>query len=157
MKKLFQVGDKIIGLIETLVSTCSLVVLVILVFLQVAMRYLLDSSFPWTEEVVTTLIVYMTFFGAARGVRRKEHTEVNGLANELPTSGGIAVRLLTTVITIGVLALMAYGSYVLGTRATNRTMMLRYPLAVNYFGVAYGCVFMLYEYGKLFKSRVLGR
>ena len=157
MKKLFEVGDKIIEWTETMVGTCSLIGLTVLVFLQVFMRFLFRTSFAWTEELVTTLIVYMVFFGAARGVRRKEHTEVGGLANALPPYAGIALRILTNGITLAVLALMAYGSFVLAARATNKSIVLRYPLSINYYGVVLGGILMVYEYLKLLKSRILGR
>jgi len=157
LKKVFYAIDKIIERIEILGSTISLIIITILVFLQVALRYLFGSSLPWTEEVIITSIIYMALIGAARAVRLKGHTEVSGAANALPKYAGISLRVFTNIIVFAVLILMVYGSLVLTGRTNNVSMILRYPLKVNYYGIAIGATLMFYEYIKLFKSRILGR
>ena len=157
MKKAFLLFDKGVEYVEILVSVISLVIITALVFLQVVLRYVFSTSIPWTEEVVITLIVYMALFGAARAVRKKEHTEVDGVAKALPKAGGIILRILTNAVTLVTIAIMAYASFFLAGRITTVTPVLRYKLYYNYYGIAFGAALMLYEYLKLVKSRILGR
>lgn len=157
MKKAFGYFDKIIEYIEILVSAIALIIITALVFLQVVQRYIFAASFAWTEEVVITLIVYMVLFGAARAVRQKEHTEVDGVAKSLSRAGGIALRTLTTAITLVTLVIMIYASFLLAGKITTVTAVLRYKLNINYYGIGMGSVLMLYEYLKLLKSRIMGR
>ena len=157
MKKIISIFDKGIEWIEILVSVISLIIITILVFLQVVLRYVFSASIPWTEEVVITLIVYMVLFGAARAVRTKDHTEVDGVAKALPKAGGIALRFCTNMVTLIALVITAYASFFLAGRIKTVTPVLRYKLFYNYYGIAIGAVMMVYEYLKLLKSRILGR
>ena len=103
------------------------------------------------------LIVYMAMFGAARAVRKNEHTEVAGLAKALPKAGGIALRVLTNTIVLITIFIMIYGSFFLASRITTVTPVLRFKMSYNYYGIAVGSALMLYEYLKLMKTRILGR
>lgn len=157
LKKIFSIFDKGIEWVEILTSVISLIIITILVFLQVVLRYVFSTSIPWTEEVVITLIVYMVLFGAARAVRTKDHTEVDGVAKSLPKTSGILLRFCTNLITVAALVITAYASFFLAGRIKTVTPVLRYKLNVNYYGIAVGAVLMVYEYLKLLKSRILGR
>lgn len=156
MKKTISKIDKGIAYIETTVSVVSLACISVLVFLQVILRYVFAVALPWSEEVVTTLIVYMVLFGSARAVRTREHTEVNGVAKALPKYAGIALRVLTNTITLATLVVMAYASFVLARRINTVTTVFRYRISVNYYGMAIGAVLMIYEFIKSLKSRIMG-
>lgn len=156
MKKTILALDKGIEYLEITVSAVSLACISVLVFLQVILRYVFAAALPWSEEVVTTLVVYMVLFGSARAVRMKEHTEVNGVAKALPKYAGIALRILTNTITLVTLVVMAYASFVLARRINTVTTVFRYRISVNYYGMAIGAALMVYEFVKVLKSRIKG-
>lgn len=64
-----------------------------LVFLQFFSRYVLNSSFAWTEELAVYCLIAVVFIGAAMCVRRSRHIQVNVLYRYLP---GTAGRVLST-------------------------------------------------------------
>jgi TRAP-type C4-dicarboxylate transport system permease small subunit len=89
-----------------------LVVMVVLVFGNVVLRYGFDSGIPASEEVARWLFVWMTFLGAVIALRERRHLGVDSLVKRLPPLGKklclVAAQLLMLVATW----LMIQGSYV---------------------------------------------
>jgi TRAP-type C4-dicarboxylate transport system permease small subunit len=59
-------------------------VLAAVVFWQFFTRYALDNSAVWTEEVARQLLILLTFFGAAFGLRTRAHICIAYFADKLP-------------------------------------------------------------------------
>ena len=55
------------------------VILTLAVFLQVLLRYAVQVSFPATEEIVSLSFIYTIFLGAAVGMKRMQHLEIDFL------------------------------------------------------------------------------
>lgn len=64
---------KVIGRLEEWTLTLVLLGLAFLTFAQVFCRYVLDFSFSWSEELARYLGVFITFLGAALGVKYGLH------------------------------------------------------------------------------------
>jgi TRAP-type transport system small permease protein len=58
--------------------------LVLIMFIQVFCRYVLNSSLSWSEELAKYLFVWMTFIGGALCFRDKMHIGVDYFASLLP-------------------------------------------------------------------------
>ena len=61
---------------EELILVPSLVFTVILVFSQVVMRYVFQSSLYWSEELARYLFVWQTWLGASLAVREASHIRI---------------------------------------------------------------------------------
>ena len=77
--------------LESLVGLL-LVGLVVVVFAQVALRYLTYQPFAWTEEVARYLFIWLSLLGAAVGGRRGAHFAVDIVAQRVPGRAGRALR-----------------------------------------------------------------
>lgn len=64
---------KIFNLMEEWTLTLVLLGLALLTFVQVFCRYVLNFSFSWSEELARYLGVFITFLGAALGVKYGLH------------------------------------------------------------------------------------
>src|SRR3990170_2085207 len=64
--------------------TMLMVVMVLLAFVQVVLRYVFDDPFAWNEEVARWSFVWMTFLGAVLGVKRNSHVRIVNLLTALP-------------------------------------------------------------------------
>ena len=64
--------DKVLALFLGALTGC----LAVGVILTVILRYLFGISFAWAEEMLTTVFIATTFFGAALGLREKEHIAI---------------------------------------------------------------------------------
>jgi len=69
-----------------------LVGLVVVVFAQVALRYLTYQPFAWTEEAARYLFIWLSLLGAAVGGRRGAHFAVAFVARRSPGGARRAAR-----------------------------------------------------------------
>jgi len=67
------------------------------VFYQFFTRYALNDSASWTEEIARYLLVATVFVGAAIGVAKNNHIQVDFLYRYLPRGAG---RVLATVVDV---------------------------------------------------------
>jgi TRAP-type C4-dicarboxylate transport system permease small subunit len=67
------------------------------VFYQFFTRYALNDSAAWTEEIARYLLVATVFVGAAIGVAKNNHIQVDLLYRYLPHAAG---RVLSTVVDV---------------------------------------------------------
>ena len=159
MKKAFRAIDDGIGYFENLVSILTLFAICAIAFWQVVLRYAVHKSIPWSEEIIGALMVVMALVGAARGIRVKAHTEIEGLADHMPRAVGMGLRAITSVITLVFLLLVTYSCYVLFERAGVgglKTPYLRIQYSYIYSTMVLGSALMVYEFVKIMKKRILG-
>jgi TRAP-type transport system small permease protein len=75
-------------------------ILAVVVFIQFFTRYVLNDSASWTEEIARYLLVAVVFIGAAVGVRRNNHIQVDLLYRYLPKGVGRAMATLVDVFRV---------------------------------------------------------
>ena len=66
------------------VSVLCMVLILLLVIAQVAMRYIFNSPLTWSEELAVFVMIWLTFIGSLICMRDKEHIEVTILVDYLP-------------------------------------------------------------------------
>ena len=103
--KALKVLDRALAYVETgaivLLSTVALGLGV----MQVVLRYVFNTGFPWNEAIFVTLTIWAMFFGGSRAVRDNVHVRVDVLATVLPRAGARVLDL------IGMLASLALTSF----------------------------------------------
>ena len=72
MKKVFHF---IFSALEWFAMIC-LVLMTIVVFFDVILRYIFNQGMPWTQEVATLLLVWFSLTGMAIGVAEKIHISI---------------------------------------------------------------------------------
>ena len=68
---------------EVILASC-VVILCVAVFLQVLLRYAIKVSFPPLEEIVSFSFIYTIFLGAAVGMKRMEHLNIDFFLKRVP-------------------------------------------------------------------------
>jgi len=104
-------------------------------FWQVFSRFIISVPATWTEEAARYCFMYMTFFGAALGVRHSTHFGVTLLAARL--RGRARDRYIRLVIRLPILlasvALLYYGTrYMLDFGFARRSPTFHFPMAWVY-------------------------
>src|SRR5690625_5147839 len=61
-----------------------LIVMVVIIFLQIVSRIVIQSSFSWTEELARFLMIWLTFLGAAFSFQHGAHIGISMLTDKLP-------------------------------------------------------------------------
>lgn len=72
--------------------------MVALIGLQVFMRYVMQASLSWSEELARYLFIWATYIGVSFGVRQRAHIRVTAAIGWLSPRGRLAVDLLTHLI-----------------------------------------------------------
>jgi len=142
---------------EVILASC-VVILCFAVFLQVLFRYALKVSFPPLEEIVTFSFIYTIFLGAAVGMKRMEHLNIDFLLKRAPENLrkciDFAILLGTTLFLVFVVKegiLFVHDSY------GQTTTYLNIPISYSYAAIPGSGLIMLYYVLKNGISIVLGK
>jgi TRAP-type transport system small permease protein len=121
-------------------------VLAMVIFLQFFTRYALNDSASWTEEIARYLLICTVFIGAAIGVRKNNHIQVDFFYRILPKP---MMRVLSTLVDVVRIAFLGYASYLtvkLMQRIGGQSMaIVDWPIGIVYAGVLVGFLFMTFR------------
>ena len=120
-----------------------LVLSVLLIFLEVvvevASRFIFHNPLPWGAEVSQTLLVWMTFVGAAAAFLRGEHIGIEMLAERLPRAARTVLHRVNVLILLAFLACgIRSGSKVVARVWDDVTASLQISAGVLYLALPVG-------------------
>ena len=81
-KALKAVNDRI-GAMLGIINTIFLLMITVIIFAQVILRYVLKAPLSWSEEFATYIFSIETFLGAAMVLRSDKHVRVTALLNTI--------------------------------------------------------------------------
>lgn len=93
----------------------------VIIFTNVALRYLTDESIQWAEEVSRHMMIWLTFLGAGPVLRYGGHIAVENLQDALPRAGAIALRGLIALLVLGFAVFMIWYGVLYVERAQYQT------------------------------------
>ena len=108
MKKILHYFDEHL---EEIFCLLVFVVMSLLTFVQVILRYVFNSSIVFSEELSRYLFVWLTFIGIAYGVKKQSHLSVDIVFNRLKGPAKTAVKYLALILYIVFAVLMVVHSY----------------------------------------------
>jgi TRAP-type C4-dicarboxylate transport system permease small subunit len=115
-----------------------LAAMAVMVFANVALRFLTDHSIVWVEEVSRYLMIWLTFLGAGLVLRYGGHIGIDTLQSAFPRHG-FAIR-----VAIYALLLAFFGTMLwLGSRYAilawaQTTPVMQIPIGVVYLAIPIG-------------------
>lgn len=92
--------------IESALILVLLVALVVSVFTQVASRYVLNISSPWTEEAARYFFVWVSMLGASLGVQRHSHFGFDAVVRKLPPLAHRVAKTAALLVVLGMSTLI---------------------------------------------------
>lgn len=116
-----------------------------IIFLQVVMRYVFQSSLSWSEELGRYLFIWLTWLGTGYAVRQKRHLRIEMLADLFPERGKLLLDILAMSIWCGfTIFLVLKGSTITSMvwRRGQHTAALEIPMAFAYASVPIGASLM---------------
>lgn len=133
---------KIFTNLDAIITATTLTICVILVNINVIMRYVANSPIQWCEEIVTSLFVWTVFIGSAYAYRKHAHLGVDIVVNRLHGKAKTIVEWTVSIIELAILIMLTIISsqyvyhllYVRGHFKPTLTDLLRIPKA--YTGIA---------------------
>lgn len=127
---------------DAVITMVTLTACIILVNVNVIMRYLFKSPLQWSEEVVTGLFVWTVFIGSAFAHRKRAHLGVDIVVNLLPDKTNKVISTIVAFLQLAILIMVTiistqyvyHSLYVRGHYKPTLTDVLRIPKA--YFAAA---------------------
>ncbi len=115
------------------------------VLLEVFFRYVLHKPLSWGGELSQTILVWITFIGAATALFRGEHMTIDLLVQRLSSDGvKRALRLFTLLVLVAFLVLGVDAGWTVVERTWRmRTTAMQIPAGILYLAFPVGCVLML--------------
>ena len=120
-----------------------LAAMALMVFANVALRFLTDHSILWVEEVSRYLMIWLTFLGAGIVLRYGAHVGIDTLQERFPPAAP-AIRAAIFVLLLAFFAAMAW----LGLRYAlltwgQTTPVLEIPIGAVYLAMPVGFALMI--------------
>lgn len=131
-------------------SAVALVLATLAMMHGVVTRYLLGRPTVWQTEVSVYLLVFVTFVGAAYGLKHHAHVGVDLLVEQLPARGQLVMRLVTALLSLVVVIVViwtAYGTWWEALEGGFRSpTSLRAPLWLAYGILPLGMLLVALQY-----------
>ncbi|MGE5794088.1 MAG: TRAP transporter small permease [Bacteroidota bacterium] len=86
----------------------AMAVMIVVVSVQVALRYLLNTSLDWSDEVSRLLFVWCMFLAIPLGIREGAHVGIELLVGHLPAAWRRLLVKAMAVVAGGMMALVLY-------------------------------------------------
>lgn len=130
-------------------------VMVIVIFAQVVFRYVFEDSLSWSEELGRYLFIWITFLGAALGVRSNAHVALDSLVKVMPPAIQKPVRWIGYLAMLALAVVMVVtGQSLIELGMRQRTAAMQLPMGYVYVVLPVsGALMILYLLFDLFGLR----
>lgn len=126
---------KIINNIEEYISSVLLGAMVILIFLQIIFRFVLNLPLRWTEETARYAMILLIYLSACSGVKKEKHIRIEAIHNALPQKAALVYWVISNIIwMLFNLVMIVYGinmaGYIYSTGQVSPVLHL--PMGILY-------------------------
>lgn len=134
-----------IEIFEKYFITYLMLIMSTVIFIQIIMRYVFNSSLSWSEELAAYIMMYMTWVGASYGVKLNMHLRVTVIVDLLKGK----LRDIAYIIIDVVWMIFSAYMVVMGVRVVKMSYAgyrvspaLEIPMFLIYSSVVIGCILM---------------
>jgi len=117
------------------VTASAMAVIVLLVFTNVAMRYLLNTGLTWSEEIAVNLFVWVIFLGAILAALEESHIKVDLLTSRLSAKMQKIFMVVANVCVIFSMGILISGGIVV-VEVTQRNVSAATGIPFSYISAA---------------------
>ena len=129
----------------------------VMVFANVALRYLTDHSILWVEEASRYTMIWLTFVGAGLVLRYGGHIGIDSLQQSLPRAAPLIRAVIVALLAVFFCVMIVVGSrYAILTWAQT-TPVLELPIGAVYLAMPVGFALMLVHMALMARGYVARR
>lgn len=99
---------KLMNKIEENVIGIALLATTLIIFVNVIMRYFMNQSLTWAEEVVKYLMIWIAFIGGSTCFRKGVHVSIDFIVDLVPKKAQVIMVTAITIICGAFTTAMAY-------------------------------------------------
>lgn len=131
--------SRVMARIENSLILTALGAMTAVTFVQVVMRFVLNSPFMWGEELARYLSAYATYLGIAYAARRDSHIKVTFFTDRLPPGARPYKDFLTNLICMAICFYLFFNAYdLMDTQHGIRSTSLDAPMSLVFLPMVLG-------------------
>ncbi len=136
-----------------------LVVMIVLVFTNVVLRYVFSTGFEWSEEIARLCFIYLVYLGAIGAMRENQHLIIDSVLSRIPDIWQKAIYFLVQVGIIWMMVVLTRGSWQLVMQNLgDRWVATQFPIYLVYaVGLVTGVSIIVIALANLYRLIVLKR
>jgi len=142
MKVLKYIDNKF----EEILLLVLLIAMVVLIFLQVIMRYVFSNSLSWSEELARYMFLWLIWVGASYATKTKSHIAIDAVKSRLPKIPQQILTVLVFVIWLGFALFLCIEGFELTEKIFGmgqKSTALQLPMGFAYASVPVGSGLMV--------------
>ena len=153
MKKL---TDKLFKTIEILIAV-FLACMILLLFMNVVLRYVFNTGFVWSEEIARLCFIYLVYLGAIEAARDNRHLLIDSLLLKLPKVFQKIIYTLVQICTVWLMVILVRGSWGLVIQNLHdKWVATHFPTYLVYAaGLITGCAIIVISLISMFRLFIL--
>lgn len=129
--------------LERTILFVLLLVMSIVIVLQVFMRYVMQNSLTWSEELARFCFVWLVYIGISYGVKKAKHIRVEALLAVLGRKGKYVINMVAHILFLVFAVYCVYygfSIYELISTSGQNAPSLGIPMSIMYLGMPVGMV-----------------
>ena len=136
-----------------------LVVMIVLVFTNVVLRYVFSTGFEWSEEIARLCFIYLVYLGAIGAMRENQHLIIDSVLSRIPDIWQKVIYFLVQVGIIWMMVVLIRGSWQLVMQNLgDRWVATQFPIYLVYaVGLVTGVSIIVIALANLYRLIVLKR
>ncbi|MGR5499289.1 TRAP transporter small permease [Vibrio chaetopteri] len=134
--------------LEGAVGALLLAAIVILITIQVIMRYVFQNALSWSEELTLWTFIWFIWVGIAYAFKERKHVKVTFFQDLLPEKIKKYLEVIIDIAIVAFLLTMTYQSYKLITLPyvlSQKSVVLNLPIAVMYASAPVGSLLSVFR------------
>lgn len=101
---------------------------VVVIFIQVIMRYVFESSLVWSEELARYVFIWLVYIGVSYGVKRQAHISVDVLNFVFKKKGQFILAMCANIAVLIFVLLLTYYSFEVVAQINRLSPAMSIPL-----------------------------
>jgi TRAP-type C4-dicarboxylate transport system permease small subunit len=114
--------------IEDFILIVLSILTVVVVFIQVIMRYIFGSSLVWSEELARYAFIWMIYIGVSYGVKRQAHISVDAFALLFKRKGKFILATCANVAFLAFAVILTYFSFDVVNKMNSTSPAMSIPM-----------------------------
>jgi C4-dicarboxylate transporter DctQ subunit len=133
--------DGILSFLERQLPGILLLLSVVVLFINVLLRYLFHAATSWAEEAIRYTIIWITFVGSSLCARKSSHVGIDIFAEALAPRWKKIVLFcsqITPALFTALCAVFSWQIFMMVLRTGQRSPAMLMPMAIVYFAMPLG-------------------
>ena len=146
--------DRRLRAVNRALVVALLAAMAIMVFANVALRFLTDHSILWVEEASRYAMVWLTFVGAGPVLRYGGHIGIDTLEHALPRAAPAIRATIVVLLAIFLCVMIVVGIRYAILTWSQTTPVLEWPIGAVYLAMLIGSALMLMHLGLMARGYI---